>query len=132
MEGREISRIGRGILTFLGVAKGDTEETLRKLIAKICEMRIFEDGQGKMNLALKDVAGEHLIVSQFTLLGDCAKGRRPSFVDAEAPERAKELYEKALTMSSALGVPTRGGVFQAHMDIELTNGGPVTLILALD
>ncbi|MBI2605428.1 MAG: D-tyrosyl-tRNA(Tyr) deacylase [Deltaproteobacteria bacterium] len=129
VNGREISRIGRGILTLLGVAKGDSEESLQKLVAKICDLRIFEDAEGKMNLSLKDAGGEHLIVSQFTLLGDCGKGRRPSFAGAEAPDRAKALYEKAIAISAALGVPTKGGTFQAHMDVELTNDGPVTLIL---
>ncbi len=129
VEGREISRIGKGLLTLLGVAKGDTEETLQKLVTKICELRIFEDTGGKMNLSLKDVAGEHLIVSQFTLLGDCAKGRRPSFIGAESPDRARALFEKAIEISSHSGIPTKGGVFQADMQVALSNDGPVTLIL---
>lgn len=129
VDGREVSRIERGILTLLGVAKGDDEARLAKLVAKICDLRIFEDEAGKMNLSLKDVGGAHLIVSQFTLLGDCSAGRRPSFVNAEAPDRAKALYEKALELSAAQGVATSGGVFQADMKVSLINDGPVTLVL---
>src|SRR4051812_31591551 len=99
VDGNDVSSIGHGILTLLGVAKGDDEIKLSKLITKISELRIFEDENGKMNRALKDVGGSHLIVSQFTLLGDCSAGRRPSFTNAEAPERAKQLYESALVLS---------------------------------
>ncbi len=123
-----VATIKNGYLTLLGVAKGDTEEQLQKLMDKILALRIFPDADGKMNLALKDVQGEHLIVSQFTLLGDASKGNRPSFVNAEAPERAKALYEKALQLSAA-HVPTRGGVFGADMKVQLLNDGPVTLII---
>lgn len=123
-----VATIKNGYLTLLGVAKGDTEEQLQKLMNKILALRIFPDADGKMNLALKDVQGEHLIVSQFTLLGDASKGNRPSFVNAEAPERAKALYEKALQLSAA-HVPTRGGVFGADMKVQLLNDGPVTLII---
>jgi D-tyrosyl-tRNA(Tyr) deacylase len=131
VDGREVSRIGAGILTLLGIAKGDTEAQLSKLIAKICDLRIFEDAQGKMNLSLKEVNGAHLIVSQFTLLGDCSTGRRPSFTNAESPDRAKILYEEALKLSHAHGVQTMGGVFQADMKVDLLNDGPVTFILEL-
>ncbi len=129
VDSKEVSRIDRGILTLLGIAKGDTEEQLQKMITKISELRIFEDDAGKMNLSLADIKGSHLIVSQFTLLGDCSKGRRPSFIDAESPDRAKELYEQALQMSHAGGFPTAGGVFQADMKVELVNDGPVTFVL---
>lgn len=129
VDGREVSRIERGILTLLGVAKGDDEARLAKLVAKICDLRIFEDEAGKMNLSLKDVGGSHLIVSQFTLLGDCSAGRRPSFVNAESPERAKALYERALEISAAQGVVTAGGIFQADMKVSLVNDGPVTFVL---
>jgi len=130
-DGREekVSEINQGILTLLGVAKGDTEAQLEKLIAKIADLRIFEDDQGKMNLSLKDVGGAHLIVSQFTLLGDCSQGRRPSFVNAEAPAQAKALYEHALELSRAQGITTAGGVFQADMKVSLVNDGPVTFVL---
>ena len=129
VDGKSVSSIPRGILTLLGVEAGDTEEQLEKMIQKICQLRIFEDEQGKMNLSLSEVNGEHLIVSQFTLLGDCSKGRRPSFVNAEKPERANELYEKAIELSAGLGVPTQGGTFQADMKISLINDGPVTFVL---
>lgn len=131
VEGESVSKIGRGILTLLGVEAGDSEEVLPKLIQKICDLRIFEDDHGKMNLSLKDIGGEHLIVSQFTLAGDCGSGRRPSFVGAEKPERAKALYEKALAISAELGVRTRGGRFQADMKVSLVNDGPVTFILEM-
>ncbi|XGC82199.1 D-aminoacyl-tRNA deacylase [Bdellovibrio bacteriovorus] len=128
VDGKTISQIGKGYLTLLGVAKGDTEEQLNKLIQKILALRIFPDQEGKMNLSLKDVGGEHLIVSQFTLLGDASKGNRPSFINAELPERAKALYEKALKLSSEQ-VPTQGGEFGADMKVNLINHGPVTLII---
>lgn len=129
VHGQVVSEIGPGILTLLGVAKGDTDAIAQKLIQKIVDLRIFEDENGKMNLSLKEISGSHLIVSQFTLLGDCEKGRRPSFLNAEEPMQAKELYEKALTFSSACGVSTVGGQFQADMKVELLNDGPVTFIL---
>lgn len=129
VDGTEVSSIQRGFLTLLGVAKGDTEEQLQKLMQKILALRIFPDESGKMNLSLKDVGGEHLLVSQFTLLGDASKGNRPSFINAEAPDIAKDFYEKALKLSEAQGVPTQGGVFGADMKVSLLNDGPVTLIL---
>jgi D-tyrosyl-tRNA(Tyr) deacylase len=129
VDGKEVSRIERGILTLLGVAKGDDEARLQKLITKICDLRIFEDDAGKMNLSLKDVGGAHLIVSQFTLLGDCSTGRRPSFTNAETPDLAKALYERALAISREQGVSTASGIFQADMKISLINDGPVTFVL---
>lgn len=129
VDGKVVGSIGKGILTLLGVQKGDTEEQLKKLIQKICELRIFEDADGKMNLSLKQIQGQHLLVSQFTLLGDCSQGRRPSFVQAEQPDRAKVLFEKAVSLSAAEGVPTEQGVFQADMKVDLRNDGPVTLVL---
>lgn len=131
VDGRVVSKIGPGILTLLGVESGDTEAVLGKMIQKICELRIFEDDAGKMNRSLLDTGGEHLIVSQFTLAGDCSSGRRPSFTGAEKPERARELYERALAISTGLGVRTAGGVFQADMKVSLLNDGPVTFILEL-
>lgn len=126
-----VSSIETGLLTLLGVAKGDTEAQLEKMIQKIAALRIFPDEAGKMNLALKDLGGAHLIVSQFTLLGDAAKGNRPSFIGAEAPDRAEVLYQKALQLSQNLGIPTQGGIFGADMKVELLNDGPVTLILEM-
>lgn len=129
VDGVKVSRIDTGILTLLGIAKGDTEDQLKKLVDKICGLRIFEDAEGKMNLSLLDVGGAHMIVSQFTLLGDCSSGKRPSFVQAEKPELANILYEKALELSKNLGVPTVGGVFRADMQVSLINDGPVTFVL---
>jgi D-tyrosyl-tRNA(Tyr) deacylase len=127
---QKISEIGTGIMTLLGIFKGDQEEPqLKKLIQKICELRIFEDENGKMNRSLLDCKGSHLIVSQFTLAGDTSGGRRPSFVHAESPDVAKILYERALAISAGLGVPTFGGVFQADMKVEIVNDGPVTFVL---
>lgn len=125
-----VSQIGPGILTLLGICKGDREDPqLKRLIQKIVELRIFEDDQGKMNKSLIDIQGSHLIVSQFTLAADTSSGRRPSFVQAEVPELAQPLYEKAIQISTHLGIATRGGIFQADMKVELINDGPVTFVL---
>lgn len=129
VSGESVSKIGPGIFTLLGVVKGDTEEHARKLIKKIIELRIFEDENGKMNRSLLETGGSHLIVSQFTLAADTTAGRRPSFVNAERPELAKPLYEKAVALSREFGAPTTTGIFQADMKISLINDGPVTLIL---
>ena len=129
VDGKTVGRIGRGVMTLLGIRQGDTEKELEWLMSKIAKLRIFEDDQGKMNLSLQDVGGEHLIVSQFTLYGDAAKGNRPSFIDAARPEIAKPLYERALELSRGLGLKTEGGQFQADMKVSLVNDGPVTLIL---
>ena len=129
INGIKVSEIGPGIMTLLGIAKGDQEEQLKKLIQKICELRIFEDENGKMNRSLLDVHGSHLIVSQFTIVGDTSGGRRPSFVTAESPDRAKELYERAVALSKEAGVRTASGVFAADMKIYLVNDGPVTFVI---
>jgi D-tyrosyl-tRNA(Tyr) deacylase len=129
VDGRVVSSIGQGILTLLGVQVGDDEAQVQKLIQKIVDLRIFEDEAGKMNRSLLDISGEHLIVSQFTLAGDCSSGRRPSFTTAERPERAKSLYEYALKQSEEKGVKTSAGIFQADMKVGLVNDGPVTFIL---
>ncbi|MEK6579548.1 MAG: D-aminoacyl-tRNA deacylase [Bdellovibrionota bacterium] len=128
---KQISKIGSGLLTFLGVQKGDTEEKADKLIKKIVELRIFSDEMGKMNLSLLDKKAEHLIVSQFTLAADCSSGRRPSFITAEEPQKAKYLYERSIEISRGFGIPTFGGEFQADMKVSLQNDGPVTFILEL-
>jgi D-tyrosyl-tRNA(Tyr) deacylase len=127
--GEPIAAIGRGFLVFLGVADGDTPQDTQYLAQKIAGLRVFEDDQGKMNLALKEVGGKMLVVSQFTLLGDCRKGRRPSFDKAARPETARELYLAFVAAIGALGIETATGRFQEHMLVELVNDGPVTLLV---
>ena len=126
---KEYSRIGAGILVLLGVEKEDTVEDAQLLARRVVELRIFEDEAGKMNRAVTEISGEILAVSQFTLLGDCRKGRRPSFDHAAEPGLARELYQRFVSEIDALGVPVSTGVFQSMMDVELTNQGPVTFIL---
>ena len=128
--GGEISgEIGRGFLVLLGVADGDTEAEARLLADKAAGLRIFEDAEGKMNLSLSDVDGAMLVVSQFTLLGDCRKGRRPSFTAAAPPELAEALYEVFVNRVAEHGIPTATGRFRQFMEVELVNDGPVTLLL---
>ena len=129
IDGKEHSRIGYGILVLLGVEKGDTSDDAVALARKITDLRIFQDGGGKMNLSVTEVSGQILAVSQFTLLGDCRRGRRPSFDAAAPPDLAKQLYDRFVKEIDELGVPIQTGVFQAMMDVELTNQGPVTFIL---
>jgi D-tyrosyl-tRNA(Tyr) deacylase len=129
IEGKEHSRIGAGLLVLLGVEKEDTTEDAQLLARRIVELRIFEDEAGKMNRSIADKGGQILAVSQFTLLGDCRKGRRPSFDPAAPPDIARTLYEQFVKEVDTLGVPVGTGVFQAMMDVELTNQGPVTFIL---
>src|SRR5438105_2804179 len=124
-----VGQIGRGLLVLLGVAHGDNKEQARWLADKIVSLRIFADDDGKMNRGLVEVGGEALVVSQFTLYGDCQKGRRPSFVDAAPPEIAVPLYEEFLNAVRALGIRTASGRFGAMMQVELVNDGPVTLIV---
>jgi len=129
IDGSEHSRIGAGMLVLLGVEKEDTVDDAQALARRIVELRIFEDDAGKMNRAITEAGGSILAVSQFTLLGDCRKGRRPSFEHAAAPVVAKDLYERFVQEIKSLGIPVSTGVFQAMMDVELTNQGPVTFIL---
>jgi D-tyrosyl-tRNA(Tyr) deacylase len=129
IEGETVGEIGRGLLVLLGVAKSDTVEQARWLADKIVSLRIFNDAEGKMNLDLAEVSGAVLVVSQFTLYGDCSKGRRPSFIDAAPPELAIPLYEAFINAIKAHGIPTATGRFGAMMQVELINDGPVTLIL---
>lgn len=129
IDGIEISRIGAGLLVLLGVEKGDDEKDADFLLDKMIQLRIFEDGEGKMNLSLLDVSGELLVVSQFTLLADCRKGRRPSFTDAAEPATATRLYEYMLSKAREKVTKVGQGQFQAMMNVGLVNHGPVTILL---
>ncbi|MCE5336774.1 MAG: D-tyrosyl-tRNA(Tyr) deacylase [Desulfobacteraceae bacterium] len=127
--GEGLSRIGRGVLVLLGVGAGDTEEDARYLADKTVHLRIFPDDADKMNLSLLDVEGEILVVSQFTLLGDCRKGRRPSYAGAAPPAKAEELYEFYVSEIRRFTGKAATGKFQAMMQVSLINDGPVTLLL---
>ncbi|MCP3677754.1 MAG: D-tyrosyl-tRNA(Tyr) deacylase [Deltaproteobacteria bacterium] len=121
--------IDRGLLVFVGIEKGDGAADVEYIASKLVGLRIFEDGEGKMNLSVSESDGSLLIVSQFTLLGDGRKGRRPSFGAAEEPGRAKELYETLITSIRQEGLTVESGEFQAHMEVGLVNDGPVTILL---
>jgi D-tyrosyl-tRNA(Tyr) deacylase len=125
----EVGRIGQGLAVLLGVANGDTEKDVQYLVPKIIELRIFTDPDGKFNLSLQDVQGELLFVSQFTLLADTRKGRRPSFTDAAPPDLAEKLFNYAVGLARESGVKVATGRFQQHMHIEIHNDGPVTVML---
>lgn len=129
IEGELFSSIEYGLLVFLGVQKSDSEGNADKLAQKLVNLRIFEDENDKMNLSLKDVGGQMLVVSQFTLCGDCKKGTRPSFDNAEIPDRANKLYEYFVSQIKAQGIETKTGRFGAMMDVELINDGPVTFMI---
>ncbi len=129
VDGQEVGRIGPGFMVLLGVANGDTGEDAEYLAQKIVELRVFEDTAGKMNLSLSEVDGAVFAISQFTLLADCRKGRRPSFTDAAAPELAQPLFDHFVAAVRARGVSIQTGRFGAHMAVELVNDGPVTLVL---
>ena len=132
IDGEKVGQIGKGFLILLGVGPEDTEKECRALAEKCLALRIFEDENGKMNLGLESVGGEVLVVSQFTLYGNCRKGRRPSFVGAAGPELGNELYEKFLDICKELGYEPQHGRFGADMKVESVNDGPVTLILDTD
>ena len=132
IDGETVGSIGQGFLILLGVGPEDTEETARFLAEKALKLRVFEDENGKMNLGLEQVGGQVLVVSQFTLYGNCRKGRRPSFTDAANPELGNALYEKFLDICAELGYPPQHGEFGADMQVESVNDGPVTLILDTD
>jgi D-tyrosyl-tRNA(Tyr) deacylase len=129
VDGVTVGAIGAGLMVLLGVAAGDTEREVAYLADKIAHLRIFEDEAGKMNRSLLDTGGAMLVVSQFTLLGDCRKGRRPSFVAAAPPEQAETRYEQFVTRIRDLGIEVATGRFRALMQVSLVNDGPVTLIL---
>jgi D-tyrosyl-tRNA(Tyr) deacylase len=129
VDGVTVGEIGRGLLVLLGVAKADTAAEVPVMAGKIAGLRIFDDEAGRMNLAVGDVGGAVLVVSQFTLLGDCRGGRRPSYIDAAQPEAANALYEAVVAALRAGGLTVATGTFRAHMAVELVNDGPVTLLL---
>lgn len=127
-EGTLVGSIGKGLMVLIGVEQGDTEKDVVAAADKMVGLRIFEDAEDKMNLSVQDIGGEILAVSQFTLLGDARKGKRPSFIAAARPEEADILYEKVVARVRELGVPCRTGVFRTHMEVELINDGPVTIL----
>ena len=132
IDGEVVGKIGKGFLILLGVGPNDTEKECRHLAEKALSLRVFEDENGKMNLGLEQVGGEVLVVSQFTLYGNCRKGRRPSFTDAAGPELGNALYEKFLSICQELGFPPQHGCFGADMKVASVNDGPITLILDTD
>ena len=129
VDGRVVGQIDRGLVTLVGIGHGDGEEQARWLATKTVELRIFNDEEGKMNRSLADVGGAMLVISQFTLLGDCRKGRRPAFTDAAHPDLAKRLYERFAELVAEQGVRVERGIFAADMKVSLVNDGPVTMIL---
>ncbi|NDY42466.1 D-tyrosyl-tRNA(Tyr) deacylase [Dissulfurirhabdus thermomarina] len=129
VDGEEVARIGRGALVLLGVERGDGEADARYLAEKIVSLRAFEDAEGRMNRSVADIGGGLLLVSQFTLAGDCRKGRRPSFAGAAPPEEAERLYLRVAELARGFGVPVATGRFRARMAVRLVNDGPVTLLL---
>lgn len=129
VDNRTVSSIGPGLLILLGVMKGDTDEDLAYLVRKIEGLRIFGDAGGRMNLPIKDKGGEALVVSQFTLAGQTRKGNRPSFTTAEEPARAREVYHDFMERLGTCGIRVSGGEFAAHMEVELINDGPVTIMI---
>ena len=129
IDNEEVGRIGQGLVVFLGVASGDTEKDAQYLAQKIVNLRIFADKEGKFNLSALDINAELLLVSQFTLLADTRKGRRPSFVEAAPPVQAEELFEYFVEQTRATGLKVETGRFQAYMQVEIHNDGPVTIML---
>ena len=129
VDGQLVSEITSGLLIFLGISETDQQSDVDYLATKIANLRIFRDDELRMNQSLLDVDGQALVVSQFTLYGDCRKGRRPSFTAAAKPEKADALYQAFMDQLSQMGIPVRAGIFQAMMEVELVNDGPVTLLL---
>ncbi len=129
VDGEVVGQIGAGLLVLLGVGPEDGDAEVRWMADKCAELRIFEDDDGKMNRSLLDIGGAMLVVSQFTLLGDCRKGRRPSFIAAAPPEHAEAIYNQFVQHVQSRGIETATGTFRAHMDVALVNDGPVTLVI---
>ena len=129
VDGEVVGKIGRGLVVFVGVAEGDTEKDAQYLAQKTINLRIFSDEAGKFNLSALDIKGELLLVSQFTLLADTRKGRRPSFIQAAPPAQAKELFERFVEQACATGLKVETGRFQQYMQVEIHNDGPVTILL---
>jgi D-aminoacyl-tRNA deacylase len=129
VDGRMMGKIDRGLLVLVGVGKGDGEKDIAYMVSKLPDLRIFEDASGKFNLSLRETGGGMLVVSQFTLYGDCRKGRRPSFTDAAEPAEAKKLYEQLVFKLREQGISVETGEFQAKMEVHLVNDGPVTILL---
>lgn len=129
VESKIIGKINKGFLVLLGVTHNDTKEEADYLIKKLCNLRVFEDKNGKMNLSIKDIEGELLIVSQFTLYADTSSGNRPSFINAAKPDKANELYEYFIERCKENNIKTETGIFGANMQVELLNDGPVTILL---
>jgi D-tyrosyl-tRNA(Tyr) deacylase len=129
IEGVPVARIGRGILALVAISREDTTKDLLWTARKIIDLRIFDDTQGKLNLSLQDIGGQLLLVSQFTLYGDCKKGRRPSYIEAAPPSEAEKMYEQFVSIVRQFAPDVQTGKFQAMMDVSITNSGPVTLIL---
>ncbi len=129
VDGEVTGKIGKGFMVLIGVAQSDTEEIADKMVKKMCNLRIFEDSEGKTNLALADVGGELLLISQFTLYADCHKGNRPSFIDAGKPDMASAMYEYIIEEAKKYVPTVERGIFGAEMKVELLNDGPFTVIL---
>lgn len=129
VDGKSVGKIGRGALIFLGVGRDDTDDDAQYLVRKVSDLRMFADDAGKMNISAKDAGAEFMVISQFTLYGDCTKGRRPSFDDAADPGKGKALYDAFVDLLRGRGFQVQTGVFGAMMDVTLVNDGPVTFVL---
>lgn len=129
VEGKIVGKIGKGLVVFLGIKHDDTEQDADYLVDKLINLRVFDDNSGKMNLSLMDVGGELLVVSQFTLYGDCRKGRRPNYMRAAGADKAKDLYDYFTEKCRRYGLNVETGIFQAMMLVKIDNGGPVTILV---